>query len=386
MAEGGERMKENGGQEVSSPRHSQNSQEEDEDIKNQEWEKRLMTGDLPEDFLSVTEPKVDKAQVREKQAPAAVAEPQVGNLVDVVGAGAAVAIPAGGDAAAAAPEELLARARATEKPKLEAKTSVPMSTEEQDRAMALALQEQLNMEEHEAAAASQDGAGFYAAAPRQTVAAPENMIGRLTVTIVEAKLTKNYGFSRMDPYCRVRVGHSVYETPTCANGSKEPKWNKTFNCYLLQGIRNMELEIYDECTFSTDPLIATATYPLPESVTVRHEVADEWLTLSGQEGPDKEGMVHVILSLQPIAPGAPLQVAPQMRMAPNVGAGHKPMAYQTAYAPAGGQAAPTGEEMNYGYCQKEVTRHDRQILFKCSTAMLISSDRLPAICSCKQCT
>ncbi len=200
----------------------------------------------------------------------------------------------------------------------------PMSTEEQDRAMAMALQQQLNME-----AGGGDGQQFQAPfAGVQTITAPANMLGKLTVTIVEARLAKNYGMTRMDPYCRVRVGHSVYETPTSANGSKEPKWNKTFTCYLLQGIKNLDVEIYDECTFQQDALIAYGTFNLSESVVVKkNEVADEWFALSGNEGAGKEGMIHIILSLQPIRPGAPMTVPPTARVVPSASAGHQPMVY-----------------------------------------------------------
>jgi toll-interacting protein len=107
--------------------------------------------------------------------------------------------------------------------------------------------------------------------------------------------------------------------------------SRTFQCYLLQGIKNIDVEVYDECTFSQDPLIAHGMYHIPEEVIKRHEVVDDWFPLSGNEGDGKEGTLHLILSLQPILPGQPLAAGPQVRVAPNLAAGHKPMAYQTAY-------------------------------------------------------
>lgn len=272
-----------------------------------EWERRLADGDLPEDFLAVTEPQ--GATSAPPSVPASQI-PATGLLVDIP------TIAATNDAkeTEASSHQPLSKDTARE---TIIETKTPLSTEESDHALALKLQRQLDFE--------QDGIGGGAQIPgganpgELMTVAPANVHGRLTVTVAEARLARNYGMSRMDPYCRLRVGHSVYETPTAANGAREPKWNKTFHVYLLKGTKTIDVEIYDECTFTNDAMVAHSTLPLPEDV-FKHVVVDEWFPLSGQEGHEKEGVLHLILSLQPIRQthGPPMVTSAQGQAQPKI--------------------------------------------------------------------
>lgn len=130
---------------------------------------------------------------------------------------------------------------------------------------------------------------------------PPNTRGKLHIKLLSARLTKNYGLVRMDPYVRIRVGNVVYETPTHSNGGKNPQWNCPLDTYLPSNVESIYLQIFDERSFTDDECIAWSRIELPRPI-FNGETVDEWYPLSGRQGEAQEGLVNLVLSFQELDP------------------------------------------------------------------------------------
>ncbi|XP_022823779.1 toll-interacting protein B-like [Spodoptera litura] len=183
-------------------------------------------------------------------------------------------------------------------------------TVDADYQAALALQQQLS------------GATVPPAGPPLTA--------RLSITIAQAKLSKNYGLTRMDPYVRLRVGHCIYETHTDPSGGRTPRWNKVIHCLLPPGVNSIYLEIFDECSFTMDELIAWAHITIPPAV-LQGETFDNWFSLNGKQGDGKEGVINLVLSYS-VGPAA-VATFPPMLVVPSTGMGYAAMPMYSAPQP-----------------------------------------------------
>lgn len=127
----------------------------------------------------------------------------------------------------------------------------------------------------------------------------------ISITFVEAHLVKNYGLMNMNPYIRIRIGNTLYETKTCKRGGKNPKWNETCRFYLPVGVEHIAIEIYDNCMIVQDELIAWSTLTIPDRFLrftgeSPEHTFEEKIPLSGQQGEGLEGELSVAINTKPV--------------------------------------------------------------------------------------
>ncbi|KAJ0172551.1 hypothetical protein K1T71_011690 [Dendrolimus kikuchii] len=175
----------------------------------------------------------------------------------------------------------------------------------------------------------------------QVPAAGPPLTARLSITIAQAKLTKNYGLTRMDPYVRLRVGHCIYETHTDPSGGKTPRWNKVIHCLLPPGVNSVYLEIFDECSFTMDELIAWAHINIPTAV-LNGETHEDWYPLNGKQGDGLEGMINLVLSYS-VGPAA-VAAFPPVLVVPSTGMGYAAMPVYSAPPPAAPHMPPPPQQ------------------------------------------
>ena len=90
------------------------------------------------------------------------------------------------------------------------------------------------------------------------------MPGTLIVKPQYARLTHDTDtFSRMDPYCTVKIGSQSQSTKTCENGGKNPNWGSTSLNFRITSEDIVNVEVWDKDLISKNDLIGQGAVSLP---------------------------------------------------------------------------------------------------------------------------
>lgn len=115
----------------------------------------------------------------------------------------------------------------------------------------------------------------------------------LDITVVGClQLRDTEWISRQDPYVCLEYANSKFRTKTCTDGGKNPSFNEKFVLRLIEGLREINISVWNSNTVTTDDLIGSGTVLLEKVISSGYD--DSTWSLQTKRG-KYGGQVRLIL-------------------------------------------------------------------------------------------
>ncbi|GAV84806.1 C2 domain-containing protein [Cephalotus follicularis] len=137
----------------------------------------------------------------------------------------------------------------------------------------------------------------------------------LEVTVVGCnKLKDTEWFSRQDPYVIVEYGSTKHRTRTCTDGGKNPTFQDKFTLSLIEGLRELNLAVWNSNSLTLDDFIGGGKVPLQKVLSQGYDDSTWPLqTKTGRYAGEVRLIMHYSSTNKPgktFAPSAPPYGAP----------------------------------------------------------------------------
>ncbi|XP_029171341.1 toll-interacting protein B-like [Nylanderia fulva] len=125
------------------------------------------------------------------------------------------------------------------------------------------------------------------------------------------------------------------------DNTSRPPWLFQYLSYcnlLPPGVTQIFIEIYDECSFMMDELIAWGHIEIPPQVFQKGDTHEDWYMLSGKQGENQEGMINLVFSYMIHHPYMSFSIMMVPSATPMFGVPYAPL---NVYIPPPAVATPT---------------------------------------------
>ncbi|XP_071716045.1 elicitor-responsive protein 1 [Rutidosis leptorrhynchoides] len=162
----------------------------------------------------------------------------------------------------------------------------------------------------------------------------------LEVTVVSCnKLKDTEWISRQDPYVCVEYGSNKSRTRTCTDGGKNPTFQEKFVYTLIEGLRELNVYVYNSNTLKHDDFIGSGKVQLAKAISQGFDDSTWPLqSKSGRHAGEVRLIVHYTSANKPTKPSGSHGTAAPPYGAPQASLYSAPPP-QYPYAPSAGYPA-----------------------------------------------